>query len=159
MKPNSRTGSWTAVAILLLTVQAPAGAQTGGTFDLKWNTISGAGAISTGGNFNLTGTIEQPLASSIAGGTFLLHGGFWYWSNAVVGIAEPEVPGAPPTPLAFQVSTATPNPFNPRTSVVVEVPDAGRMRADVVDITGRIVRTLMDHDLAPGRHQLVWVPP
>lgn len=153
---NSRPGSLAAIAILLLTVQAPAGAQTGGNFNLTWNTLSGAGARSTGGSFSLTGTIEQPLASPANGGGFSLTSGFWFGGNGVIGIADPETPGAPAAALAFHVSKATPNPFNPRTSVVVEVADAGRMRADVIDISGRIVRKLVDEDLVPGKHPLVW---
>lgn len=47
-------------------------------FDLSWYTIDGGGAMfSTGGTFSLGGTIGQPDAGVMSGGTFTLTGGFW----------------------------------------------------------------------------------
>ncbi len=55
-----------------------ASAQTGGIFDLSWNTIDGGGATySTGGVFSLGGTIGQPDAGVMSGGVYTLQGGFW----------------------------------------------------------------------------------
>ena len=68
-----------AVVILLLTVRASAGpAQTGGGYDLSWNTIAGgAGTPSSGGGFDLSGTIGQAATGTLEGGGFSLNGGFW----------------------------------------------------------------------------------
>ena len=52
-------------------------AQSGGGFDLSWNTIDGGGGKSSGGVFELSGTIGQPDAGVMTGGTFTLTGGFW----------------------------------------------------------------------------------
>lgn len=47
-------------------------------YDLSWYTIDGGGAMfSTGGSFSLGGTIGQPDAGVMSGGTFTLSGGFW----------------------------------------------------------------------------------
>jgi hypothetical protein len=47
-------------------------------FDLSWFTVDGGGAtFSTGGVFELGGTIGQPDAGVMTGGTFELVGGFW----------------------------------------------------------------------------------
>ncbi len=57
---------------------APSGAQTGGTYDLTWNSIDGGGAtFATGGTYTLGGTIGQPDAGVLNGGTYTLVGGFW----------------------------------------------------------------------------------
>ena len=56
---------------------------TAGTFSLNWSTVDGSG-----GTFVLTGTIGQPDAGDLAGGSFSLRGGFW----------QPAAPGAPPCP-------------------------------------------------------------
>jgi Dockerin type I domain len=45
--------------------------------DLSWNTVDGGGGTSTGGSYVLGGTIGQPDAASMSGGTFALAGGFW----------------------------------------------------------------------------------
>jgi hypothetical protein len=53
-------------------------AQTGGGYDLAWSTIDGGGAtFSTGGSFSLDGTIGQPDAGVLSGGSYTLNGGFW----------------------------------------------------------------------------------
>jgi hypothetical protein len=53
-------------------------AQTGGGYDLSWSTIDGGGGTwSTGGSYALGGTIGQPDAGTLAGGSYTLEGGFW----------------------------------------------------------------------------------
>ena len=63
---------------LLLLLTLPALAQSGGGFDLSWHTVaSGGGTFSSGGDYTLGGTIGQPEAGSMAGGDYMLSGGFW----------------------------------------------------------------------------------
>ena len=64
-------------AILAAAIAAPASAQTGGPFDLSWSTIDCGGGTSAGNSFSLTGTVGQPDAGFMSGGTFTLGGGFW----------------------------------------------------------------------------------
>jgi len=53
-------------------------AQSGGGYDLTWNTVDSGGAtFSTGGNYSLGGTIGQPDAGVLSGGDYTLAGGFW----------------------------------------------------------------------------------
>jgi hypothetical protein len=62
----------------LLLVTSMALAQAGGTYDLTWNTIDGGGhTSSSGGTYVLDGTIGQPDAGVMNGGTYVLGGGFW----------------------------------------------------------------------------------
>lgn len=54
----------------------PAAPQSG--YDLSWYTIDGGGAtFSTGGSYSLGGSIGQPDAGSLSGGSYTLNGGFW----------------------------------------------------------------------------------
>ena len=47
-------------------------------YDLSWYTIDGGGAtFSTGGAYSLGGTIGQPDAGVLNGGSYTLNGGFW----------------------------------------------------------------------------------
>ncbi|MBK8836687.1 MAG: hypothetical protein IPO29_18285 [Anaerolineae bacterium] len=58
--------------------QQTASAQTGGGYDLTWNSIDGGGAtFSTGGGYSLGGTIGQADAGAASGGAYSLSGGFW----------------------------------------------------------------------------------
>lgn len=65
--------------VLALSVGASlALAQSGGSYDLTWNTVDGGGAtFSTGGSYSLGGTIGQAEAGELSGGSYTLVGGFW----------------------------------------------------------------------------------
>jgi len=53
-------------------------AQSGGGYDLTWNTVDGGGyTFSTGGGYTLGGTVGQPDAGALTGGGYTLTGGFW----------------------------------------------------------------------------------
>lgn len=68
---------------------------------------------------------------------------------AVTAVEEPALPAG----LLVQ---AHPNPFNPWTTVHFEVPAAGRVRLEVLDARGRLVRVLLDTDLPAGSHEAAW---
>lgn len=74
---------------------APAHAQSVGQFDLLSSAIAGGGGMSGGGQFQLSGTIGQPGAGTLIGGTFKLEGGFWN------GITLIQTSGAPLLKMKF----------------------------------------------------------
>ncbi len=65
-------------ACLLLLAAMPVLAQSGGGYDLGWNSVdSGGTTFSTAGVYSLGGTAGQPDAAVMSGGTYTLSGGFW----------------------------------------------------------------------------------
>jgi hypothetical protein len=58
-------------------------------YSIDWSTIDSGGGASTGGLYSVTGTIGQPDAGQMSGGTYTLQGGFWSVVAAV------QTPGAP----------------------------------------------------------------
>lgn len=56
-------------------------AQSGGGYDLRWNTQDGGGGRMAGGGYTLNGTIGQPDANPqgamIGAGSLKVYGGFW----------------------------------------------------------------------------------
>lgn len=50
-------------------------AQTNYTVD--WYSVDGGGGTSTGGVYAVSGTVGQPDAGTMSGGTYTLNGGFW----------------------------------------------------------------------------------
>ena len=46
-------------------------------FSIDWFTVDGGGGTSTDGVFAVSGTIGQPDAGTMSGGTYTLQGGFW----------------------------------------------------------------------------------
>lgn len=59
----------------------------------------------------------------------------------------------PPTSVAL---TARPNPFNPRTTLSIALPNNTEATLRIYDPTGRLVRAVASGVLAAGRHDFVW---
>lgn len=56
----------------------------------------------------------------------------------------------------LELRGVTPNPFHGRTHVFFELSAAARVALKIHDLQGRVVRTLVDGDLAGGPHQALW---
>ena len=82
----------------------------------------------------------------VGGGTDI---GAYEWV-AISGVGG----GTPP--VSVQSLTASPNPFNPRTTISFDLARAGRVHLDCFDPAGRRVRSLLDVDLPPGQHRVPW---
>jgi hypothetical protein len=87
--------------------------QSGGPYDLRWNTIDGGGTTSaTGGIYVLGGTVGQADAGRIAGGSVVVNGGFWKPLEAISPTATATSTMLPtfsaiPTVTATTVPSAT----------------------------------------------------
>ena len=66
------------------------------------------------------------------------------------------VTGADNIPVAVRLDGVSPNPFNPSTNVRFTLARDGLARLDVFDVTGRLVRTLVDGRLPAGDHAVTW---
>jgi hypothetical protein len=49
-----------------------------------------------------------------------------------------------------------PNPFTTRTDLAFDLPRSTNVRLDVIEASGRLVATILDRDLAAGRHSVAW---
>lgn len=58
--------------------------------------------------------------------------------------------------IATRLDHARPNPFSPFTTISFSVGASGRASARVYDLSGRVVRTLVDGPLTAGPHELTW---
>jgi FlgD Ig-like domain/NHL repeat len=67
--------------------------------------------------------------------------------------------GAPSTtqvPQKFYLGQNRPNPFNPFTQIEFELPHASHVSIRIYDVTGRLVRTVMNASLPAGFHKATW---
>jgi hypothetical protein len=60
------------------------------------------------------------------------------------------------TPAIFTISAAYPNPFNPSTSIALEVAEAGYVSVKIYNLMGQIASTLADDYMHPGNYILTW---
>jgi len=49
-----------------------------------------------------------------------------------------------------------PNPFNPATRISFTLPASSHVNLSVYDVSGRLVRTLVDHTMNEGMHDITW---
>jgi len=72
----------------------------------------------------------------------------------------PDVTAVGETPGAgFALEANYPNPFNPSTTIPFSIAperDGEVVRLDVLDLRGRLVRTLVNGPRAAGRHEVAW---
>lgn len=70
----------------------------------------------------------------------------------VTGIADRADSGLPSRAFV----SASPNPFNPSTTIHFGLPSAGSVSLDLFDSSGRRVRQLIRKDLEAGYHDVIW---
>jgi uncharacterized protein (DUF362 family) len=63
---------------------------------------------------------------------------------------------APFVPKATALMQNFPNPFNPTTVLTYDVASAGQVTIQVFDVSGRLIRMLLDVHKEVGRHQVAW---
>jgi len=56
----------------------------------------------------------------------------------------------------FVLAQNYPNPFNPETTIRYAVPTSAQTRLNVYDMSGRLVRTLVNGVVPAGNHQVTW---
>jgi len=81
------------------------------------------------------------------------------WYTAWLDAGAPVLPGqgsSPPPPLTLRLLPNAPNPFQDRTTLRFELPGTGRATLRVLDVRGRLVRTLLDEDPGRGQRSLEW---
>ena len=74
--------------------------------------------------------------------------------TATVGV---DGPGDRPASLdPIHLFQNTPNPFTPDTRIAFELPVAGRAELKVFDVSGRLIRTLVNEKRPAGPHSVRW---
>jgi hypothetical protein len=59
-------------------------------------------------------------------------------------------------PLITSLTGNYPTPFNPSTSIRFSLKDAGKVRIQIYNLKGQLVKNLINSDLQSGNHQIVW---
>ena len=75
------------------------------------------------------------------------------------GPAEPTAVEAAETgivPSGYLLSQNYPNPFNPETTIQYHLPGAGTVRLLLYNLSGQLVRTLMDGERPAGSYSVMW---
>jgi subtilisin family serine protease len=87
-------------------------------------------------NDPLTGSVDVPI-------TLLVQD-----SVSAVGDGLPNV---------LHLTGAVPNPFNPQTDIKFSLPRDAQVKLSVYDVSGRLVRSLLNESMTAGNHSVSWV--
>jgi hypothetical protein len=112
----------------------PVAATPGGSVVLVWEDQRNGAADVYGQNVNPDGSLgPQPVSNE-----------------------DLDDPAGPTLPTAFAAYANAPNPFNPQTTITYDLPRATHVTLRVLDIAGRLVRTLVDDNLPAAQHRAIW---
>jgi len=59
-------------------------------------------------------------------------------------------------PTTFSISDPYPNPFNPITNIIFTLNHSTQVKAEIIDMNGKVVDTLINHKLMQGQHNISW---
>lgn len=100
----------------------------------------------------------------------LLNGSYHYYVRCVYSVGE----GAPSDTLGLQITDPpsseedqvstlvntlhpnSPNPFNPSTTISFDLAQTSHAQLKIYNLKGQLINTLIDKDMAVGRHRLIW---
>jgi hypothetical protein len=74
--------------------------------------------------------------------------------GVVTGVQQPALE----TPQSYSLEQNYPNPFNPSTVISFQLPVNSHVTLKVFDVNGREVATLVDGEMAAGKHAVTFVP-
>ncbi len=89
-------------------------------------------------------------AAPLAGGRAIL-----FTTDAPDAYPSTDVPESD-APRVVTLHGASPNPFNPTTTISFGLPEPGEVTVEVFDVAGRLVRTLVEGPRSAGPHRVVW---
>ncbi|MDZ4183088.1 MAG: FlgD immunoglobulin-like domain containing protein, partial [Candidatus Cloacimonadaceae bacterium] len=80
-----------------------------------------------------------------------------YGPITVLISSEPGDPGTPPLPPSVtKLMAAYPNPFNPSTNIRYSLKEAGKVRIEIYNVKGQMIRTFENNHNQPGYYQVMW---
>jgi photosystem II stability/assembly factor-like uncharacterized protein len=59
-------------------------------------------------------------------------------------------------PVEFKLYQNYPNPFNPQTTIFYQIPSEGRVKIEIFNMLGEIVKILLDGQQAPGSYEVLF---
>jgi len=115
-------------------------------FEGAWNTVGAAHSINR--NLFLFAYVFSGTGSSVHAD---IH------AKRVTGSPTTDVKDvSPEIPVSFKTARNYPNPFNPATSIVFNLPENGHVRISVYNLSGRLVRELVNEPRSAGPQQIKW---
>ncbi len=127
------------------------------------------GAVVSNGTYSATSNSSGLYSLNLPVGTYALTcsaEGYQPLTVENIVVSENQV-----TPCNFTMTTSNtddvcvdrtllrgnyPNPFNPETAISFDLKDRQRVRVEIFNVKGQLVRILVDEVMESGQHELIW---
>jgi hypothetical protein len=116
--------------------------------------VNGIGGGEMTGAYKCGSTVGQTAAGQLTGTSYWALIGFWQ-PEGQTGVRE-QTYSPTQGPLATRLYAPQPNPFRAHLAIRYSLATEGQVSLRVHDLTGRVVRTLADGVMRPGRYSLNW---
>jgi|SRR3989304_2110128 len=121
---------------------------------IRWSAFGSASAISQSGNTALASSVGESFIGLSQNGNSWIGTGFLPGLTTQSGVTAVENEAT--LPLSFELYQNFPNPFNPSTTILFDLPWQSRVTVAVFDLLGQRVTTLVNDEKSPGRYSVVW---
>jgi len=123
-------------------------------YKCDWSVVGIGGGDMAGSAYKCGATAGQTAAGFITGLNYWALIGFWQ-PEEQTGVRE-QAYWPSQGPFATRLYAPQPNPFRAALTVRYSLATEGRVELRVHDLTGRVVRTLADGVMRPGRYNVSW---
>ena len=149
LHPNPKSLVILALALSSVMLASAASAQVA----MDWWAFPGGGDIQrTTGIYTLSASIGIPAAAPMTGGSYSVSAGVWVLPAG--GVLGAPTNDALPTTLEF--APLSPNPFASSTTIAFALPARGHVSAEVFNVKGERVCTLVNGARDAGRYRETW---
>ncbi len=97
-------------------------------------------------------TCSAPGYSSVTTENVVINEGMTTIANFTLTVGNTDIIEVTQTALKGNF----PNPFNPETTINFDVKDASKVRIEIYNTKGQLIRTLVDEFISKGQHHVVW---
>ena len=141
------------VACLVLPSSPRAAGPSSGQYVIQSSVVGTGGGAAASGSFATIATAGTPGAGDIGSGAHQSHVGFYVPGEFIP--TDVELVGQA-LPKQFRLHQNNPNPFNPRTTIAFDLPEAAHVTLEVWSVSGRRVKTLANRTFTAGVHHIVF---
>ena len=100
-------------------------------------------------------TLDIQAGADVCSESFIMNG--TYTGNGTIcGQPIGITPVSTDLPTTFILYKNFPNPFNPVTKIQFDIPKSSFTKILIYDVTGRIIKMLVNEELKPGKYEVDW---
>jgi hypothetical protein len=119
---------------------------------LEHSVIGGGGGEPGNGMKSVFATAGQTVTGVLSGNCYINEIGFWYQPGCLLSGMD-DLQGVVPT--VYWLGGGHPNPFISATTLEFSIPRRSHVTINLYDVGGRLVKALVDEEVAPGRHRVI----